>query len=134
MSFLDLDVSDAKEYKTVRGGLEYQLKISAATIETQKPEKGTGQFLKVGFAIVGDDPFTKDVTKVFMLPTAKDDVKTANNRKLAIQRFKEAFGIDPDPRVNLDDIIGNTGWAILDEEESKEFGFQNTIRKFIVAK
>ncbi len=131
MSFLDLDTSDAKEYVTVKPG-EYQLKI--AGLELKDSKNTGGKYLQATLAIICDEPFVKDISHVMMLPTPQDDVKQANNRKLAIQRFKEAFGIDSSPRVDLDAVVGNTGWAILTEEDAKEFGLQNRVKKFVLPK
>jgi hypothetical protein len=132
MSFIDLPgIEDAKELKTVPAG-EYQLQIVEADIKTQKPEKGTGQYIQVRLMILGDDPLTKDIQHVMMIPTQQDDEKKANNRLFAIKNFKAAFGIPAGPRIDPEEWVGNTGWAILMEEEDKEFGLSNRIKKVVV--
>ncbi len=81
------------------------------------------------------EPIYKDINKVFMLPTENDRPKQANNRKLAIKNFCEAFGITLDPtREVADYMIGAEGWAILREEDDPEFGTKNEIKAFVTPK
>ncbi len=130
-SFLDLNVNDAQEYVSVPEG-EQQLRILAAEIKSSK--QGKGDFFNVKFQIMGENPFTKDINHVMMIPTDKDDVKVANNRKLAIKRFLEAFGIAVTGRLEPETWVGSTGWAFLVEESTEEYGTQNRVRRFIVGK
>ncbi len=132
-SFLDLgNLDDVPELGTVPDGTECQLQIMSIEVRQQKPERGTGRFLMVSFDIVGE-PNTKRVSHVMMLPTENDDEKKRNNRLRAIKAFYEAFAIPTSGQINLEDYIGNVGWAILSEEEDKDYGMQNRVRKFISA-
>jgi len=130
-TFLDMDVNDAKEYKSTSEG-EYQLKVMAAEIKTSK--NTGGDYISVKLQILGDDPFLKDVNHTLMIPTSKDDVKQANNRKLAIRNFMNAFGIEVTTKITPEDWVGNTGWALLVEEHSEQYGDSNKIKRVIVSK
>lgn len=130
-SFLNLDVNDAQEYKSVAEG-EYQLRITAAEIKTSK--NTGGDYISVKCLIMGDDPFTKDINHTLMIPTGKDDVKQANNRKLAIRNFMQAFDIETGNQINVEDWVGKTGWVVLVEEHTDQYGDQNKIRRVIVKK
>ena len=129
MGFIDMNFDDVKEYKSVSEG-EYQLRILSAELKAGNK----GQFILVKLQIMGEDPFTKDVTHVMMAPSAGDDAKQANNRKLAIKRFMEAFAIEFTGRVEPETWVGQSGWALLVEETSEEYGTQNRIRRVIAGK
>jgi len=132
-SFLDLgNLDDVPDLGTVPDGTEAQLQISSLEVRSQKPEKGTGKFVMATFDIVGE-PNTKRISHVMMLPAEGDDEKKRNSRLRAIRTFYEAFAIPTSGQVNMEDYVGNTGWAILAEEEDKDYGMQNRVRKFIAA-
>lgn len=130
-SFLNMDVNDAQEYKAVAEG-EYQLRVMAAEIKTSK--KTGGDYIGVKCQIMGDDPFTKDINHTLMIPTAQDDVKQANNRKLAIRNFMQAFDVEVTGTITPEDWVGKTGWVVLVEEHTEGFGDQNKIRRVIIKK
>jgi hypothetical protein len=130
-SFLNLDVNDAQEYKAVAEG-EYQLRVMAAELKTST--KTGGEYIGLKLQIIGDDPFTKDVQHTLMIPTAKDDVKQANNRKLAIRNFMQAFDIEVTPQINVEDWVGKSGWVVLVEEHTEQYGDQNKLRRVIIKK
>ena len=125
-----LDFSGVYEPETVPEG-EVQLRVLNVEIKTQKPEKGSGEFIQARFDIP-NAPKSKDVTHVMMLPTEQDDPKKRNGRLAAIQNFIKACGMEN--INNVDELIGCTCWAILGEEESTEFGKQNRIKKFVVGR
>jgi len=130
MGLLDLNLDDVKELSSVEPG-EYQLRINSAEIKTS--EKTGGQYLSVLMAI-SDESDSKDVRKVFMLPTSDDDDKTRNNRLRAVKNFYEAFGVDSSGSVDTDTLPGLTGWAILAEEEDPQYGVSNYVRRFVFGK
>jgi len=125
-----LDFSEVYEPETVVPG-EYQLRVLAAEVKQQKPEKGQGSFiqLKLDIPIA---PKGKDITYVMMLPTAQDDPKQKNSRLSNIQNFLKACGFDN--VQNIEEIVGSQPWAILVEEESTDFGKQNRVKKFVVGR
>ena len=130
MGFLDIDVSDAQVLKTFSTGSEVKLRVIDADVKTS--DKTGGEYLTVSFEPIGE-PGYKDITKVFMLPTSSDRPKQANNRKLAIKDYCEAFSISIDPQKEVGDyMIGAEGWTILREEEDAEWGMRNVIKKFIL--
>jgi hypothetical protein len=124
------NLDDVPDLGTVPDGTEANLQIISLELKQQKPEKGTGKFIMVGFDIIGE-PNTKRITHIMMLPAEGDDEKKRNYRLRSIRTFYEAFAIPTSGQVNLGDYVGNAGWAILAEEESEGFGMQNRIRKFI---
>jgi len=125
---IDVPVDDAVELQSVSPG-EYKLMIVDASVA--RSQKTGGMYLLARLEIVGQ-PYTKDITHVLMFPTAEDDAKKANNRKLAIRLFYQAFGIDYSRPVQLNVLKGREAWAILREEDDAEYGMQNRVKKWVV--
>lgn len=131
-SFLDLNVADAQDYKTEPEG-EYQLRVGAAEVKTS--QKTGGQYIGLVLTIIGgSSQFLKDVNHTLMLPTPKDDVKQANNRKIRIRDFMVAFGLDINAPIDIEAWVGQTGWALLTEEDGGDFGMQNRLKKVITGR
>lgn len=127
MSFLnDLNLNDAVEYSSVAEG-EYELRI--LNIERKISANTGGEYIMARLEVM-NEPYSKDINHVMMLPTAADDVKKKNNRLLALVRFFEAFGFDPNNVPTPEEMVGATGFAYLVEEEDNEYGKQNRIRRF----
>jgi hypothetical protein len=126
-SFLDLgDLGDVPDEHTVEDG-EHELRL--VTFE-KRPGKEKGPFLYTQFEIP-DDPLAKVIQHVMMLPSPKDDERQMMKRRRAIKAFYTAFKIPTSGEVKFQDYIGNTGWALLAEQEDKEYGLQNRIRRFV---
>lgn len=130
-SFLDLNLDEVQELTTVKGGQEYHLKCSDAEIKESKGEKTAGQSLiLVRFSIM-DEPDTKQVTYPIMLPHESLDKEQNDNRKRQLKRMLVAMGFDVSQGFNIDELPGETVWAILDEQETADYGMQNNIVRFI---
>lgn len=123
-----LDFNGVYEPETVAAG-EAQLRVLECKIGHS--EKTGGDYLQVRFDIPANSK-AKDISHVMMLPTQQDDSKKKNSRLAAIQNFFRACGVEN--VNNVDELVGATPWAILAEEDSVEFGKQNRIKKFVVAK
>ena len=123
-----LDFNGVYEPTTVSKG-EYQLRVLEA--EVKPSQKTGGDFIQLRLDIPSE-PKSKDITHVMMLPTASDDAKKKNGRLAAIQNCFKACGMDNVSNIN--ELIGATPWAILDEEESTDFGKQNRIKKFVIGR
>lgn len=129
-TILDLgDLSQVPELTTLPDGTEVELKIVSAEVKTST--NTGGKFLSVLFDPI-EHPNVKMINHVMMLPTPNDDEKKRNSRLRAIRSFYEAFNIPTSGTVDLSTVIGNTGWAILREEDDTEYGKSNKIRRFIV--
>ena len=123
-----LDFNGVYEPTTVSKG-EYQLRVLEAEVKTS--QKTGGDFIQLRLDIPSE-PKSKDITHVMMLPTASDDAKKKNGRLAAVQNCFKACGMDNVSNIN--ELIGATPWAILDEEESTDFGKQNRIKKFVIGR
>lgn len=127
-SFLDINFEDTYE-PTVKAPGEYLLRCLKAEIRTSKNTGGEYVNLQLEIA---DDPEAKDIFHIMMLPTANDDKKKANNRKMGLLNAFKAFGVDPTGGISLSALEGQTGWAILDIEDDPEYGQKNRVKRFIV--
>jgi len=108
---------------------EYNLRVT--NIEEKDSQKTGGKFLQVTMEIL-DKPKAKNIYHIMMFPTAQDDEKKKNGRLNAIQKFVTAFGADITAGVDLKSLIGNSGWAILREENDPEYGTKNSVKKFVL--
>jgi len=130
MSFLNQDFDNVFEPKSMKEG-EYQLRVLDANVK--QSQKTGGDYIFAKLEIVGE-PEAKDINHVMMLPTPTDDIKQKNKRLSNIQNFLKACGYDPTSVENVQDIVGSTCWAILGEEADPEYGMQNRVKKFVIAK
>lgn len=129
--FLGLNVGEAQEPELLAPDEEYEFQVTSA--EVRQSEKTGGKFLMLRAEPV-EFPKAKEVTKVFMFPTDQDSERSRNNRLFSIRQFVEACGLDPDSGVeDPEDLKGQRFYAIVGEEESKEYGKQNFLKKFVVS-
>ena len=130
-SFLDLgDLSGIPDEHTKEEG-ECELRL--VTLELRPGRKDpTSRFIYAQFEVPGDD-LAKIIQHVMMLPTSKDSPRQKIGRERAIKKFYEAFKIPTQGKVEFRDYIGNTGWAMLVEENdvTGKYGMQNRIKSFM---
>ena len=131
MSILDLsneNFDDVVEPEAVEPG-EYQLRILEVKIDNDKNDE---PYVMPRFEIV-DQPTAKDFTKFLRIPHKGLDEKKMNNAKLQLKRFAECFGIDLTQSLDVDDLQGLEGWALLglDKNEDSEYGPQNYVKQWI---
>jgi len=127
---LDVETENAPEFKSLPDGTEAQLRIVKAEIKnSSKGDPG----LVLRFDIP-NEPYTKDIQQWIMLPTANDDEKQKAQKQNRLKEFKAVFGLAAAGPISTDDMEGSKGWAILGEEETQEYGKQNKIKRFVVAR
>ena len=127
MSFLDLNVNDVPDLIALPEGEEYQLRILECEIKTSA--KGN-QGIQCRFDVPAE-PNSKDITHWIGIPSANDDEKKRNSALRRIRDFCTCFGIPTDGGIDLSNVQGNTGWAILAIENDDTYGEQNRIKRFI---
>jgi len=131
MSFiLDVETENAPEFKSLPDGTEVQLRIIKAEVKNSK----AGDPMLALRLDVPNEPFSKDINLNIMLPTNQDDDKTKAQKQNRLKEFKAAFGLPPVGSITTDDMEGQKAWAILSEKESPEYGLQNSVRKFVIAR
>jgi len=130
MSIIDLttdNIGDTPEPVVVEGDSEYKLRIVACNMDTNKNDM---PYILPRFEIV-DEPLSKEFTRYLALPHKDMTDKKLNSTKLMLKRFFEAFGIDPNSPIDVEDLVGLEGWAILGVENSEQYGDQNYIKRFV---
>ena len=111
---------------------EEEVKISIREVK-QDLNKNEEPYMLVTFE-APDYPTAKTFTKYFGLPYEGMDAKKKNNAALSLRRFFQAFEIDYSAGgVDLDNLAGSEGWALLgvDEQKESDFGPQNYIKRFV---
>jgi len=127
MGFLEgMNFDDVVEPKAVPEG-EYELRITEVT---QDNNKNNEPYIMPRFDIVSE-PTAKTVSKYMALPIPTMDEKRLNQTKLNLKRFFEAVGIDASGGIDLDQLVGETVWAILGLEVDDEYGEQNFVKRFM---
>lgn len=139
MTFLDIDTTEAVEPTAVAGDKEYKIRI-VGFIEKEIDNEmqkiwltRTGKPCMMPVFEISSEPTAKEFNYYIGLPHDEMSEKEKNNSLWALEKFKKCFNV-PDGKVDLDDIIGNEGWAILGLKEDEQYGEQNFIKKFIVPK
>lgn len=127
MSFLEMALDDVPELDAVAEG-EYQLRIMSAEVKTS--QKTGGNYLGVRLEVV--DEVAKDINHVIMLPASTMSEKETIIAKNRLKYFYDSFGIDYSAgSVNLETVVGLTGFALLTVEESDQYGRQNRVKQFL---
>jgi hypothetical protein len=84
---------------------------------------------------VPDEPLVKDFSHNLYKPHEGQSKKQDFNTKYAIQNFMKAFNLDMTNSFDpFTDWIGEEAWAIVGMREDKDYGKQNSIRKWILPK
>ena len=84
---------------------------------------------------VADRPLVKDMFYNLYKPGGDQTPKQAFNTKYNFQHFMRAFSLDMSrPFDPESDWIGETAWCIVSMREDKEYGKQNSVRKWITPK
>lgn len=139
MTFLDINTSEAVEPTAVAGDREYKIRI-VGFIEKEIDNEMQKIWLTrnnkpcmMPVFEISSEPTAKEFNHYIGLPYDEMTEKEKNNSLWALEKFKKCFNV-PDSKVDLDDIIGNEGWAILGLKEDEQYGEQNFIKKLIVPK
>ena len=131
MSIIDLsndNMDDVQEPIAVDGDQEYKLYIVTCKMDTNKNDM---PYILPRLEII-DEPLSREFTKYLPLPHNSMTEKELNKTKLGLKRFFDAFDIDSSAPVDVEELAGKEGWAILGVESSEEYGDQNYIKRFVV--
>ncbi len=129
MSFIDIPASrveEAQEPKAVPEG-EYELSVLRAEV---KDTRTGGKMISLAFKIEGE-PLAQVVPDWLHLPDDNDDPNAENRKLLRIKQFCQAFDYDYANGIDTDELVGQTGKAILGLKEHETYGEQNSIRKYV---
>lgn len=130
MSGIDLtgfNFDEVVEPQAVEAG-EYQLRIIDCS--EPKEDKNGNMYIMPRLEVV-DVPTGKDFTYFLGLPSSEMDAKQLNKCLVKLKNFGIAFGVDMSRQVDVEELVGLTGWAILGVESNEQYGDQNYVKKFI---
>ena len=139
MGFLDEAMSeDYTEPTAVPGDTEYKLRIVDVKVDPSTPDglprdKNGNAYLMPRFEIL-NEPTAKEFGRYMAVPNADMDAKKRNSCGFSIKQFFSAFDLDSASLNDPLDMVGSEGWAILGLEDNEQYGEQNYVKKFIVAK
>lgn len=123
------DAMDVEDLHVLPEG-EHRLEVTSAEVRTQKPEKGTSQFILARFQPC-DDPNAKDITHCIMLADGEGNDREDGQRNRRLKDFVTAVGAEGD-ELDLSAILGAQVQAALGIQTSEQYGEQNSIRRFLV--
>lgn len=128
--FIDLsgvDLSDTFEPTVAPDGEEAELRI----VSFMKGDDKNGNPFIMPFYEIPEDPYSKEFGDYLPLPNGSMSPKEKNAALLGLQGFSEAFEIDLSGQLDIkNDIVGQTGWAILGIGKDQDGFPTNKIRKY----
>jgi len=131
-SILDMNFEDVFDFEVLPDSTEHQLRIAKA--EVYKKEGGERSNLHIIFD-VPDNPRVDDIHIYMGLPIPADDEKRVNKMKVRIKAFYEAVGVDTNAGpIDLNDLVGETLYVIIGEEDDNQYGKRNFVRQFLEAR
>ena len=132
--FIDLsgvNFDETFEPTVLADGEEAELRI----VSFMKNVDKNGRDFIMPFFEIPEDQFSKEFGDFLPLPHAEMSPKEKNTALLKLQGFSEAFGIDLSSQLDIkNDIVGQTGWAILGVGKDQDGNPTNKIRKYVRGK
>jgi len=129
MTTLKFNTKDVPEPQAVAAG-EYVIRIIRAEVKART--KGPGTMLALTFDLPGEGD-TKLVNHWLMFPDTAEDEISENRVLRNLKAFGEAFDVDFEAGIEVDELLRKEGKAILSVETSDEYGEQNRIKRFLPA-
>lgn len=120
-------LDDAVEPYALPDGTEAQVRI--LQVHGKKREDGSQYWLVT--LETPEHPFAKLITHFVELPQYEANARRKNTARFRLKAFCEAFGVDTQGSLRLDELVGREGWAILSLQRSETYGDQNRIGRFI---
>ena len=129
MSMLQFNVKDVREPQPVAAG-EYTVRIIRAEVKPRS--NGQGTMLALTFDLPGEGD-AKLVNHWLMFPDTATDEASTNRVLRNLKAFGEAFDVDFEAGIEVDELLRKEGKAILSVETSEEYGEQNRVKRFLPA-
>ena len=132
MSLMDMDavgVEEAIEPIAVVGGEEYELRI--VNVKSGTDKNGHDYYMPI--LEIANEIAAKEFSYFIGCMGSDMTDKEKNNVRWKISQFCQCFGLSTTGEVDPEsEWPGNTGFAILGQSESDEYGEQNFIKKLVV--
>ena len=129
--FIDLssvNLAETFEPTVHPDGEEAELRI----VSFMKANDKNGKAFIMPFFEIPEDPYSKEFGDYIPLPDDSMSPKDKNNATLKLLGLSEAFGIDFSKPLDIkNDVVGQTGWAILGVGKDQDGNPVNKIRKYV---
>lgn len=122
---LDYNLDDIPELSLIAGGEEVRVRIVNAE---KKISKNNNPMLSIQLEPC-EYPDAPLIFHNIMLPFEGMEKRKYGNAMRNLKKFVVCFGLSMP--LDVDDIKGQEGYAIVGEESDEEYGDKNTIRKFV---
>ncbi len=128
MSLLNFELDKVPELESVPGGEEYEMQVVSVA---ERTDKNGDPGLLINFTLIGKAN-TKPVTYWQGLPGQSDDEDSKNRKLRRLRTLCQSLDYEYGKGVDTEQLRGMKCWAILEEEETEQYGKSNRIRKFVV--
>lgn len=129
MGLLDQKTSHVVDLEVLPDNTEAQFQIVEA--DTRVSDKTGREFIS-GSVELPDHPAVGLVYFTVMGIKEDDEPRKADTMLRRLRIFKQAVGLEPDDQINLDNLIGQTGFAVFGVEDT-DTGKRNVIKRFSVS-
>lgn len=136
-NFLDLaQLDNIPDQTLLEDGTEHEVQVLKAEIGESKPENKTAgqKYMKVMLKST-EEPDSKPMSDVFMLPFAGLETDQFNQRGRALRTFFQCFQFDYTSGFNIfeetEQLVGLTGTVIVRLKDDPEYGEQNEVKKYL---
>lgn len=124
---IDTDLGDVPELELVPEGEQRLQCIAAERTDSRKGDPMLHVTLEYP-----QNELAEEVHEYIMLPKADDDQKTAIRKKRALIELLDALGVrDYEQGFDVDELIGKEGEAVIQHEESSEYGDNARIQNWV---
>lgn len=122
------DLENSAEPFAVEPDEEYQIRIVDVKFGTNK---NNFPYMLPRFEIVGE-PLSKEFTHYMGLPCSEMSEKQKAKSSYQLKVFCQCFQLPTSGALEAEEMVGETGYAILGRKDDEEFGEQNYIKKLLV--
>lgn len=129
MGLLDQKTSHVIDLELLPDNTEAQFQIVEA--ETRVSDKTGREFIS-GAVELPNNPAVGLVYFTVMGIKEDDEPRKADNMLRRLRIFKQVVGLEPDDQINLDSLVGVTGFAIFGVEDT-DSGKRNVLKRFSVS-
>lgn len=129
MTTLKFNTKDVREPQPVAAG-EYVIRIIRAEVKPRS--NGQGTMLALTFDLPGEGD-ARLVNHWLMFPDTATDEAQENRVLRNLKAFGEAFDVDFEAGIEVDELLRKEGKAILSVETSEEYGEQNRVKRFLAS-
>ncbi len=133
-SWLDQRTDDAKDWELIKEPKEVQLEVVDTKVASAEKVAEGKMWIRVTFRLIGEDGFFRQIFHYLNFPNSTDDSDVINAKKLRVNEFYDAVGIEPEQRMpRMHEAWRNRMCrAIVTLRKDPEYGDSNVIQQFVL--